>query len=55
MDGSREFICCELNTDIVVSNLSNPGVRFSFKTVDISRGGMRLALINKIKIGVCIK
>ncbi len=52
---SREFIRCALNTDVIVSNLSDPAVSSSAKTVDISQGGMRLALVNKMEIGARIK
>ncbi len=55
VDESREFIRCALNTDILISDLSDPDVKFSAKTVDISHGGMKLALANKIEIGARIK
>ncbi|MCG2710971.1 MAG: PilZ domain-containing protein [Candidatus Omnitrophica bacterium] len=52
---NREFIRCVLNTNIVIIDLSDPSVRFAAKTVDISHGGMKLALVNKIEIGARIK
>ncbi len=55
VDESRKFIRCALNTDIVISDLSDSSVRFPAKTVDISHGGMKLALVNKIELGACIK
>ena len=55
VDESREFTRCTFNADIAVSNLNDPNVRFSAKTVDISHGGMKLALVNKIEIGTRIK
>lgn len=54
VDESREFIRCTLDTDISIYELNNPGVLMPARTVDISHGGMKLALTNKIEVGARI-
>lgn len=55
VEENREFIRCPLNKSITVSELSDPDVSFSAKTVDISHDGMKLSLVNKIEVGARIK
>ena len=51
----REFIRCALDADIVINSLEGSGDKFPAKAIDISPGGMKLSLVNKIDIGARIK
>lgn len=51
----REFIRCALNSDIVINDLNNPSIKIPAKAIDISHGGMKLTLMDKVAIGASLK
>ncbi|MFH1063270.1 MAG: PilZ domain-containing protein [Candidatus Omnitrophota bacterium] len=51
VDETREFIRCDIATDINASYLDNPQKKLYGKSIDISRGGMKITLDQEVASG----
>ncbi len=51
VDETREFIRCEVDADIACSYLDNSKEKLKAKSVDLSRGGMKLVFEKQLKSG----
>jgi len=55
VDECREFVRCNIRADVVCSYVDKPGEKFKAQTVDISRGGIKLVVGQKVEAGARIK
>jgi len=51
VDEIREFVRCEIESDINLFYLNDPKKSFSGRTIDISRGGMKIVLDQEVSSG----
>ncbi len=55
VEEKREFIRCALEIDVRISFLNDPGREYQAKSCDISRGGMKLLIKDKIKLNTRVR